>query len=211
MYYDVTLPIYQGMPVFPGDPKVIVEQVMKIDAGDSVNLHRISLGTHTGTHIDVPYHAFGQGLTVEKVNPEILIGSAFVVDFSNTKEITPDMLCKYNIGRLKRLLIKTGFNFKDNSAIPDKYPFLTREAAKCLVSHGIKLVGVDSPSVDPVASMDAHRELLGNGVIIIESLDLTQICGGEYYLICMPLPFAGMDGAPARVFVKKNLSNERKV
>lgn len=211
MFYDVTLPIYPGMPVFPGDPEMSADPVLKISAGDGINLHRISLGTHTGTHIDVPFHISEHGFSVDHINLEVLIGSAFVLDLGEVKEICHNMLANYNLGGIRRLIIKTGYSYQDRTLPPENYPYLTKDAAKHLVRLGIQLVGIDSPSVDPVTGeLVAHRELLGSSVIIVENLNLARTGTGEYQLICMPLLLAGMDGAPARVLLSQKISCEIK-
>lgn len=202
--YDVTLPIYAGMPVYAGDPEVRVEPHLCIAAGDPVNVVRLSLGSHTGTHVDAPRHFRDGAAGVDALAPEALIGPARVHAVAPTPHVDADQLAAPELAGVERLLLKSrnsdrwraGRFFSDFAA-------LTPEAARHLVALGVRLVGVDGLSVDPFGAADApaHRILLEAGVVILEGLDLSLVPPGPYQLLCLPLKIRGGDGAPARVLL----------
>jgi arylformamidase len=205
VYYDVSLPISRGMPVWPGDPPIAVEPTSRISRGDQVNLLRLDMGSHTLTHVDAPRHLADKALTVDRLPLDVLVGPAVVVEPHPEKNlITATDLSQLGIRHAERLLIKTR-----NSDLWTGGPYifdpdfvsLSKDAAGWLLSRGVKLVGVDYLSVDAFGVRDhvVHRILLGNGVIIVEGLNLSQVPEGHYQLICLPLKVRDGDGAPARV------------
>ena len=205
VYYDVSLPISRGMPVWPGDPPIAVEPTSRISRGDQVNLLRLDMGSHTLTHVDAPRHLADKALTVDRLPLDVLVGPALVVEPHPAKNlITATDLSQLGIRNVKRLLIKTR-----NSELWTGGPYtfdsnfvsLSKDAADWLLARGVKLVGVDYLSVDAFSVRDyvVHRILLGNGVIIVEGLNLSQVPEGHYQLICLPLKVHDGDGAPARV------------
>jgi len=176
--------------------------VARIAEGSRSNVSRITLGTHTGTHVDPPIHFIPDGKAVDELDLEVLIGPALVVDMRGRSAITiADLEATIPAG-VERLLFKT-----DNSRLwarggeftPD-YVALTAEAAHWLVARGLKLVGTDYLSVERYGDPHpgAHSMLLGAGVIIVEGLNLLDVQPGLYQLICLPLKIAQGDGAPAR-------------
>ena len=208
--FDVSVPISPQIPVWPGDPPVQIERVESINKGDPANLTRLSLGVHTGTHVDAPYHFFEKGRKVDQLPLNTLIGSAFVLEI-HPKERTITATDLGSLGlppTVQRLLIKT-----DNSYLWEGRPLefekdfihLGRDAARWIVRRGIKLIGVDYLSVDRFDSGDklAHHTLLEAGVVIIEGLNLSHVAQGVYQLYCLPLKIADSDGAPARVVLIK--------
>jgi arylformamidase len=205
-YYDVTQPLYEGMPVYPGDPAVTVRPHCRIDRGDPVNLCAVAFGSHTGTHIDAPRHFLEGAGGVDRIPIETLVGPASVVEVSGAGAVDAAALRGIVPVACRRLLLKTR-----NSARPpgDRlapgFAALTGEAARQLVEAGLLLVGLDGPSVDPAEAADApaHRRLLQAGVVILEGLELSAVPPGEYELLCLPLPLRDGDGAPARVVLRQ--------
>jgi arylformamidase len=208
--FDVSVRISPQMPVWPGDPPVEIERVASINEGDPVNLTRLSLGAHTGTHVDAPYHFFEQGLKVDQLPLSTFIGSAHVLEVHpGERTITATDLGSLGLpSTVQRLLIKT-----DNSHLWEggllefekDFIHLGHDAAQWIVKRGIKLIGVDYLSVDSFDSGDklAHHTLLEAGVVIIEGLNLSHVTPGVYQLYCLPLKIADSDGAPARVVLIK--------
>jgi arylformamidase len=208
--FDVSVCISLQTPVWPGDPPVQIERVASINEGDPVNLTRLSLGAHTGTHVDAPYHFFEQGLKVDQLPLSTFIGSAHVREVHpGERTITATDLGSLGLpSTVQRLLIKT-----DNSHLWEggllefqkDFIHLGHDAAQWIVKRGIKLIGVDYLSVDSFDSGDklAHHTLLEAGVVIIEGLNLSQVTQGVYQLYCLPLKIADSDGAPARVVLIK--------
>lgn len=207
--YDVTVPITETMPVWPGDPRVRIERTSSMTKGDEANVSRLHLGSHTGTHVDAPYHFVRQGTTVDKLPLEVLIGPAMVVDLDRVENSEIDVfdLASVHFPRdTTRILLKTRNSFLWEGVQTEferDYVHLSRKAAEWLVKRGIRLVGVDYLSVEAwnVGEHRVHHTLLGAGVVIVEGLDLSRVPAGPCQLICLPLKVEGGDGAPARVLV----------
>jgi arylformamidase len=198
MIYDISLPISNDLPVWPGDSTV---RIVRDDSLPAVS--EITLGSHTGTHVDAPAHFFKDGATVDQLPLDALVGPAWVAYVPGPGPITAGQLAAADIpdGPI-RLLLRT-----DNSgrialvwAFETDFVALAPDAADWLLARGIRLVGIDAPSVELAIERDGpvHRALLGAGVVIVENLDLTDIAPGGYRLACLPLRIMGGDGAPAR-------------
>jgi len=204
--YDVTVPIAEGMPVWPGDAGVEIEWLAHTDRGDLLNLSRLSLGSHTGTHVDAPRHFVPHGLTVDLLPLELLVGPAFVAEVTGPagQAIQVDDLAALPLPEATiRLLLKTGHSRFWQSGFRTDYPHLTPQAAGWLVERGIRLIGIDSLSVEAFEAdgHQVHHLLLGAGVVVVEGLDLSEVPAGPCHLLCLPLKVKGGEGAPARVLV----------
>jgi arylformamidase len=207
--YDVSLPISPAMPVWPGDPAVVLEKVSSMDAGAHDNVSRLACGVHTGTHVDAPHHFLNDHRTVESLALDILVGPAQVVQIpADVKVVDAQALDKAALpARTERLLLKTSnsqlWERGDNTFFTG-FVAISEDGADWLVRYGIKLVGIDYLSVAPFhQSIPTHRALLSAGIIIVEGLDLSAIAPGSYSLTCLPLKLVGSDGAPARVILTK--------
>jgi len=159
----------------------------------------MEIGSHTGTHIDAPFHFIPGGDTSDRLPIDIFVGPAQVCDLRKIEAIGEDQLRERAAGGAPRCLLKT-----DNSEwirtgpIPQAPTYLSEEGARYLVDQRVRLVGIDGLSVDHPQRAAAHLVLLNAGVIILESIDLGAIAPGDYDLLCLPLLVAGADGAPAR-------------
>lgn len=195
--FDVTLPLSPDIPVYPGDPSVSLERLA--DSG----VQRLSLGTHAGTHVDAPAHAVAGGADVESLALEILMGKARVVDLAVAVRIERSDLQALDLSDDLRVLLKTRQSAGRREGLAEGV-YLTEDAAAYLVQAGLKLVGIDSLSVDRFGASDlpAHRTLLSAGVVVVEGLDLAQVEPGDYDMACLPLRIPGADGAPARVVLR---------
>ncbi len=204
--YDVTLPIYHGMPIYEGDPEVSIERWLSIPHGAPANVSLLAMGSHTGTHVDAPAH-FREGATgVDQLPLDVLMGPARVYHVPAPPHIDADTLRQLDLTSHSRLLFKTrsSSNQREGRRLLDP-PGITGDAARLLVSSGVRLVGIDSLSVEPFgsASFPTHETLLDAGVIILEGLDLSAVPPGEYDLLCLPLKIRQGDGAPARVVLRQ--------
>ena len=200
--FDVSQGIVHAMPVWPGDPVVEVNRVMEVGAGDVANVSELRLGTHTGTHVDPPAHFFDDGTTADALPLDALIGDALVADVTGAGPLGQQELVATGAGPgLARLLLKTGGWPPDVERAPIG---LSAEGARWVVQRGIRLVGIDAPSIeavdetDPEAGHPVHEILLTAGVVILEGLVLSSVDPGRYELVCLPLKVVGGDGAPAR-------------
>ncbi|HTP65715.1 MAG TPA: cyclase family protein [Geobacteraceae bacterium] len=202
--YDISVSLCAELPFFPGDPRVVIEPVTTLSDGDSANASRISMSTHSGTHLDPPRHFDDCGLTVDALPLSLLVGRALVFHISGTRAIGPAELARLPLAGEERLLLRT-----DNSrlwgerAFVEDFTHITPQGARFLVEKGVKLVGIDYLSVEKAdGNGDVHRILLENGVVILEGLDLSAVEAGIYELICLPLKIRGGDGAPARALLR---------
>jgi arylformamidase len=204
---DISVSLNAGLPVWPGDPQIVLERYRCISEGNASNDSRIACSVHSGTHVDAPAHFIENGATIEQLPLDVLIGSATVVELLNDDIITPEILQALTLpGEIKRLLFKT-----KNSALWDDpahqfnpdFVALSADAAAWLVKKGVRLVGVDYLSVQLFKDIKplTHRILLEAGVIIVEGLNLQSVRQGSYQLICLPLKLAGSEGAPARAIL----------
>lgn len=202
--YDVTVPVHPRMPVYPGDPPVALEPRAQIAKGDPANVCYCGMGTHTGTHVDAPFHFIETGRKLHEIPLNLLIGRVRVVEVT-ARKIDVETLARLDLGEHIRVLFKTRNSqlWGQETFNPD-YVFITPEAAAKLVADGIKLVGIDYLSVEEYGSTTfaTHIELLSNGVVILEGLDLRAVDAGDYELVCLPLKLMDSDGAPARVILR---------
>jgi len=204
--FDVSVPISGKLVTFPGDPKPEFEFVKRIGEGASANLSRISMGSHTGTHVDAPMHFADGAKTLDQVDIEVLVGPAVVLDMTGRDVITKEDLASKDLHGVERLLFKT-----DNSKLwedpkfHEKFTHIDAEAAEYVVGLGVKLVGVDYLSVEKPRTREhaTHHAFLDAGVVIIEGLDLRDVPPGDYELFCLPLKVAGAEAAPARVILRR--------
>lgn len=200
--HDITVTLSENMPTMPLVPAPAFRPIRRIAAGDVANAMLLSLCSHTGTHVDAPYHFEEDGLRMEALPLTTLMGRARVVEMVVEGNITADHLDKAGLSPgLERVLFKTrNSQFWPSDAFRPDYCGLTPEAARWLAERGLKLVGVDYLSVEPGGSKDyaTHHTLLGKGIILLEGVDLSRVRPGDYTLICLPLPVQGGDGSPAR-------------
>lgn len=202
--HDISVPICPEMPVYPGDPHISIQLRESIAKGSPCNVSSISLGSHTGTHIDPPYHFIESGIKVDQIPLNLLVGRTHVVEITSPR-IDKSVLKEVNLSDPVRLLFKTRNSYLWNSnKFVEDYVYVTPDAAEMLVESGIKLVGIDYLSIEQYGSTtyQTHKILLGNGVIIVEGLNLSEVVPKDYEMICLPLRIKDADGAPARVILR---------
>ncbi len=203
--YDISVPLRPGMPTYAGEPEPSLEFLKLIKRGDSANVSALSLGSHTGTHVDAPHHFLDGESTVERMPLEALVGPAQVVEFAEPRHIGAEDLTVAGIPpETRRLLLKTtNGRFWDDDEFHTDFVGLTGDAARWLVERGFVLVGIDYLSIEQFRSPahEVHKALLRAGIVIVEGLDLRAVPSGVYTMVCAPLKVAGADGAPARVFL----------
>jgi arylformamidase len=186
-----------------------------MDRGDGANVSKISMGTHTGTHMDAPIHFLKQREGIDKLPMSVAMGRARVIQIEDKKSIKPDELVRQRVRGGERILFRTrnsNEQWQNDSFIED-FVYVSSEAAKYLAKLGVLMVGIDYLSVGGYRDDGAavHRFLLEAGIWIVEGLDLSKVVEGHYEMICLPLKIAGGDGAPARVLLKPvDLSSSRK-
>lgn len=209
--YDLTLPLRAGMIAFPGDPEFGLRPVSAIADGGAYNLSQLTMGSHTGTHVDPPAHYIQGGPTVEMLPLERLMGPCVVLDLRGCRRIGRAELAAAGLAGQRRVLLRTdNGDLLEQGVFAKSYAALSEAGARFLLEAGVELLGVDYLTPEDHADGDSplHRLLLGAGVIIVECLRLGHVPPGDYELICLPLPVQGGDGAPARV-VLRELADQR--
>jgi len=203
--YDVTYSVSEKLPVWPGDPPIAVERTAEISKGHPANLTRITMGSHTGTHVDAPAHFIDGGATVDRIPIGRFIGKARVVRVDGPS-IRATEIRRLDLAGVTKVLFRTRNSRKLRRRRFDQgYVAVAPSGARRLVEKGIDLVGVDYLSVEPFANrrFETHKILLGAGVVVVEGLDLAKVPEGDYELLCFPLLLKGGDGAPARVVLRE--------
>ena len=199
--YDLTQPLFAGMPVYPGDPPVSAERVCSHEA-DGYQVTQICLGSHSGTHMDAPRHFFAAGATLDQFPVDRFVGPGVLVDCTEAPEtalaaspppigaqLLKEKLHPHKLPAGCFVLLRTGGRL------------LSAEAAQLLLDRGAGLVGTDAPGLDEEPYV-IHKLLLGNDVLLVENLSgLDRITPGRLMCACLPLSLLGADGAPARVVV----------
>ncbi len=207
MIYDVTVPITNTMPVWPGDPAVqlMPKSHLSRDKSHTVRLTSIEMGSHTGTHLDAPYHFVEGGRQLHEIPLEQLIGKATVFEIPGVRSIGHRDLERLKWDGVERALFKTdnSKHWQEDKFYED-FVYLEPEGAEFIVERGVRLVGIDYLSIDKFKSEKhpTHFVLLRKNIVILEGLNLNSVPPGEYTLFALPLNLSGADGAPTRVILK---------
>lgn len=203
--YDISVPLRAGMPTYEGEPGPELTYRSLLSRGDSATVSVLSLGSHTGTHIDAPAHFLEGGTTVEQAPLDSLVGPAHVVEFGGDEHITAHDIAAMGLpAAVERVLFKThNGRLWDDPSFHRDFLALAPDAALDLVRRGVRLVGIDYLSIERFhpERHEVHETLLGAGVVVLEGLDLRRVEPGEYILVCAPLNVVGAEGAPARAFL----------
>lgn len=202
---DLTHPLAEGMPCYPGTEPPAISEAFTVAEHGYAEL-RLSMLTHTGTHVDAPAHMLQAGQTLDDYPADRFVGRATVIDVTQVKggvveraDLEPH---RDTIAGLDYLLLHTGWSARwGQASYYDGYPVLGEEAARWLAGRGLSGVGVDAVSVDAAGSTSfaVHRALLERGLVIVENLTgLADLCGRTFLFCCLPLKITGADGAPVR-------------
>jgi len=209
--WDISRTLSNDLAEWPGDEPCRFRLTREKTKGASVNLGAISMSLHNGTHADARFHFDADGESIEKASLQTYLGRATVVDlwqaFLDPKEkhlITIEDLrpSAEAIAATSRILVKTG-RWTDSTVFPKQIPVIAADVPAWLQKNGVKLLGLDLPSIDEIdsKSLQNHHALAHAGIAIIESLDLSNVAPGIYHLAALPLKIAGGDGAPMRAIL----------
>jgi arylformamidase len=193
---DISRTIQADMEMYPGDAGPQITKVSGLDEGDSYNISHITLGTHTGTHVDPPLHLIHDGAGIDRLPINTLIGNARVLDLSSIyRPIEAGDIGPVEAGGI--ILLKGGRSASCGS-------YLSAACARYLVDIGIKTVGTDAISIGALdEEYEVHHTLLDAGIVVIEGLEMPDVEVGDYFLVCLPLKIANGDGGPARAVLIK--------
>lgn len=201
---DISPPIEPATPVWPGDTPVGIERVWRMEAGSPVNVARLTLSPHTGAHADAPLHYDEHGAPIGAVALDTYLGACRVV---HCVGVAPLVLPEHVAGQLDgmppRVLLRTYRN-APLDAWDSAFTAVAPETIDLLARHGVRLIGIDTPSLDPQESktMDAHRRIRAHGMAILEGLVLDAVAPGDYELIALPLKLATLDASPVRAVLR---------
>lgn len=208
---DLTHIIYSDMPVFPGTEQPILEKANTLEK-DGFQEAKITMYSHTGTHIDAPAHMLSNGPYLDNLDIEHFIGNATILDFSNGKMelIDVDSLKPYEekIKNVEFIIIKTGWSkYWGDKKYYEDFPSLSEESAKWLSEFNLKGIGIDAISIDNIKSTTfaVHKILMSKNIIIIENLTNLNSISKEYFILSiMPLKNKNADGSPVRAISIEN-------
>ena len=202
IYYDISVPLINDGLVYPGNPALSITPQQQVSQGASANVSMLTFGSHTGTHVDAPKHFFDEGLGVDALPLDVLMGPCVVICAENdVMSVGEAELKLHELNSHTRVLIKTrNSGFIREREFHKDYTYLAPDGAAYLAKLGVRLVGVDYLSIEQFRSghHKTHRTLLEKGIVIVEGLDLSAPPMGPYDLRVLPLRLVGLDGAPAR-------------
>ena len=203
--YDISLPLNGKTVIYPGNVplEIAVHHEMPEHA---THLSKITMGSHTGTHVDAPSHAVYGAASLDAISLETFVGPCRVLDCTDSVgAVKIEDLKKHKVKKAERILVKTQNSLRGFATFRDDYIYLDGDTADYLAELGITLFGIDYFSVKQRGSKDQrpHTSLLSKNIPIIEGLDLSLVPAGKYTLVCLPLKFTGIEGSPARALLIK--------
>jgi arylformamidase len=202
---DVSIVVSPATPPWPGDTPFDCRWTSRIADGATVNLSAAGGSPHVGTHADAPLHVAEGGAASDALPLAPFIGRAVVVSMEDEEgELTIESVERRSPRRrIERLLLRTGRTVAEGR-FPESWPAITPACARELLDRGLRLLGVDAPSVDVRSSsaLEVHHALFGGGAFVLENLDLREVPDGEYELVALPLRVAGLDAAPVRAILR---------
>lgn len=193
------MPVNEDTPVYPGDPKPVIKP-MGVFEKDGFNDHMIAIGTHTGTHIDAPFHMIADGKTLDQIPIDKFTGRGRYINVENRFDL--EVIKQTDIREGDIVLFHTGIiNRYHDPDYYENYPEIPEEVANYLVEKKVKMVGMDMSGPDH-SPHDIHKILLNGGVLIIENLtNLDKLAGKDFMVYALPIKL-DLDGAPARVIAQ---------
>jgi len=202
--YDISVTLRTGGLIYPGNHPISITSQQAISKGAGANVSRLDLGSHSGTHVDAPKHFFDDGAGVDEMSLDVLMGPCRLLAFADAvTSIGEAELKAHDLAGVTRVLLKTrnsSWLASGSTEFHPDYTYVAPDGAEYLAALGVQLVGVDYLSVEQFHSGHhrTHRTLLDRGIVIVEGLLLSDPPAGDYELVCLPIKFAGLDGAPAR-------------
>ncbi|TCW82011.1 arylformamidase [Burkholderia sp. SRS-46] len=202
--WDISPPVDPATPVWPGDTPVTVERVWRMEAGSPVNVARLTLSPHTGAHTDAPLHYDADGAPIGAVPLDVYLGPCRVIHcIGASPVVTPDAVAAALGDVPPRVLLRTYAQAPAARWDPE-FCAVAPATIDLLAAHGVKLIGIDTPSLDPQESktMDAHHRIRAHRMAILEGIVLDDVPPGDYELIALPLKLATLDASPVRAVLR---------
>ena len=199
---DISIALRPGAPEWPGDTPYSCHWTQQVGRGDTVNLSAVATSPHVGTHADAPLHVHDGWPASDTLPLDVFAGPATVCSFDRVDALPREPI--------ERLLLRTGSTTAAGT-FPAEWPALGVRQVESLLERGLRLLGVDAPSVDTRHSttLPVHHALFAAGAYNLENLDLRDVPDGTYELIALPLKIAGLDAAPVRAILRPNAGGPR--
>lgn len=202
---DISWPLSNDMTAYKDRNVVQITAVKKFQQ-EHARESRITIGSHSGTHVDAPSHFLDTGVTIDQISLDNLIGPCVVIDMTQCVDaITRYDLIDANIPRDHVVLFKTR-NSAHTATDPfnGRFVYLAHDAAHFLVECGVRVVGIDYLGIERnQPGHETHQVLLKNDIVVVEGLRLGHVEAGTYTFVCLPLLLPGLDAAPARALLIK--------
>lgn len=202
-FWDISPAIAPGIPVWPGDSEYSAETTWQIADGCPVKVSKITMSTHTGAHCDAPSHYDVDGKSIDEVDLQTYIGACRVLHCIGVSQVEPQHIAAQLAGTPPRVLLRT-YQSAPVMRWDKDFPTVHPATIDLLAQHGVRLVGIDSPSLDPQESktLDCHLTVKRHQMAILEGIVLDEIAQGDYELIALPLKLAGLDASPVRAILR---------
>jgi arylformamidase len=208
MLIDISVRLDPQMPIWPDSVGIRVTRSQSFADGDAVNVTRLDMDVHCGTHVEAPLHFLDGGRSLEEMALDTFVGPTHVAHLPDADVIGPDELERARIpDGVTRLLLRTRnsaiWHHADRAFTRD-YAALSPEGARWIVDRGMRLVGADYLSVQRFEDgPETHQILMHGGVAILEGIDLSDVPAGAYRLTCAPIWIGGAEAAPARALLEQ--------
>ena len=204
---DLTHMIHTEMPVYPGTERPVLQKANTLEK-DGFQEAKITMYSHTGTHIDAPAHMLREGLYLDDFKIDQFIGKALILDFSkiDVPLVELDNLRPYEekIRKVDFIILRTGWsNYWGEDKYYENFPTLSEESAQWLSEFNLKGIGIDAISIDDMNTdtFAIHKLFLAKNILIIENLTNLESIDHEYFILSiMPLKTKSADGSPVRAF-----------
>lgn len=201
---DISPMIDASIDVWPGDTPYVHTVNLDIANGANITLSDIRTTVHVGAHTDAPSHYVANGADIASRRLELYFGRCVVVhvDVERGDRVRPVHLSRKRL-TAPRVLLRTG-TFPDPANWNEDFASLSPELVDHLYNHGVMLIGIDTPSVDPFHSkeLEAHQAFARNDMAILEGIVLDDVAEGEYELVALPLRLRGADASPVRAVLR---------
>ncbi|MCS7101525.1 MAG: arylformamidase [Burkholderiaceae bacterium] len=201
--WDISPAVAPGHPVFPGDTPLAFRWRWKIAPGCPVNVAELTLSPHTGSHADAPLHYDEAGASIGEVPLEPYLGPCRVLHVTGARPLVEPRHVRARLpGTPPRVLLRT--YARSPAAWDPQFAAVAPQTVELLHAHGVRLIGIDTPSLDPEQSktLDAHQRVRAHNMAILEGLRLDDVPEGDYELIALPLKLMGLDASPVRAVLR---------
>ena len=204
--YDISVTLGTENVSYPGDPPYSREPLILKFGDKRAAISKVAMGTHSGTHVDTPYHFIPGGKNLDELPAERWILPAQVISIKDKEAIRPSELRNIDIKTGDALLFKTDNSISGrcvSGVFSENFVYVSPETADFCVEKKVSLVGIDYDTVERYGDLDfpTHHRLLGNDILILENINLKDVPPGRYILFCPPLKMKGADGAPTRAIL----------